>query len=69
MTRSGVWQSLPGRQCHPKKKHTKVVKKKHIKKEFKSEGISMKIDQICETQEEGENEENIHTKVQDHDGI
>ena len=39
-----------------------------MKKEFKPEGISMKIDQMCETQEEGENDENIHTKVQDHDG-
>ena len=39
-----------------------------MKKEFKSEGISMKICQMCETQEEGENEENIHTKVQDHNG-
>ena len=38
-----------------------------MKKEFKSEGISMKIDQMCETQGEGENEKDIHTKVQDHD--
>ena len=54
LTRSGVWQSLPGRQCHHKKKHTKMIKRKQIKKDFNPDGIDMKIDQTCGTKEEEE---------------